>query len=263
MPSMIIASDLDGTLIIHDPNIEFNPSDTVSQALFPVIDALQKKDILFCAATGRNYSAIEEHFGKYANIIASLSENGAYVHCKGELLDIIDIPYETAEAITRSVREIPDCLVRINTTEKIYYLVETEEQADLMRSWEYPNALTAFSFNEIKGKITQISAVSLGPVEPVADILIPTWVDKIGVMIAGKHWLDFTNAGKGKGLEVLCKHLGVPLNNTVAFGDNYNDMDMLRIAGTPYIMDTAPADLLAQVPNHTSDALKSIELYCK
>ncbi len=263
MPSMIIASDLDGTLILHDPNIEFNPADTVSPDLFPIIDSLQQNDILFCAATGRNYSAIDEHFGKYVLKIASLSENGAYVHCKGNLLDIIDIPYNMAKSIADSVREIPDCFVRINTTEEIYYLVDTEEHADLMRTWEYPNAVTAFSFDLIKGRITQISAVSLGPIEPVAEILVPVWKDKIGVMIAGKHWLDFTNAGKGKGLEVLCKHLGVPLKNTVAFGDNYNDMDMLKIAGVPYIMDTAPEDLLAQIPNHTSDALRSIEQYLR
>lgn len=263
MPSMIIASDLDGTLILHDPNIAFNPNDTVSPDLFPVIDALEQKDILFCAATGRNYSAIDEHFGKYAAKIASLSENGAYVHCKGVLLDIIDIPYKTAESIVASVRKIPDCFIRINTTEDIYYLVDTEEQADLMRTWEYPNAISAFSFEKIEGKITQISAVSLGPIEPVAEMLIPAWKNKIGVMIAGKHWLDFTNAGKGKGLEVLCRHLAVPLINTIAFGDNYNDMDMLKIAGTPYIMDTAPEELLMQIHNHTSDALKSIERYCK
>ena len=64
MPSMIIASDLDGTLILHDPNIEFNPADTVSPDLFPIIDSLQQNDILFCAATGRNYSAIDEYFRK-------------------------------------------------------------------------------------------------------------------------------------------------------------------------------------------------------
>ena len=262
MPRSIIASDLDGTLILHGNAETTNPEDTVPPELFPVIDALSEKDILFCVATGRNYSSASEHFAQYADKIAYLCENGAVIYCKGLLLDTISIPYEISKYITLSIRNIPDCYARINTTDNIYYCVETEEQAALMRSWEYPEALTALSFDDVKGDITQISAISLGPVEPVAEILLPLWRGKVGVTVAGEHWLDFTNAGKGKGLQVLCNHLNVPLSDTVALGDNYNDMDMLETAGTAYIMDSAPEDLLDRIGLHTSDALKTIKQYC-
>ena len=37
----------------------------------------------------------------------------------------------------------------------------------------------------------------------------------------------------------------------MAFGDNYNDVSMLDIAGTPYIMDATAALLRKKHPNHT------------
>lgn len=262
MPKLIIASDLDGTLILHSRTDTTNPEDTVSSDLFPVLDALSEKNILFCAATGRNYSSAAEHFGEYADKIAFLCENGAVLYYKGILLDTIDIPRDLSQNIVFSIASIPDCFARINTTENVYYYVENEAQADLMRSWEYPDAVTALTFDAVKGDITQISAISLGPAEPSANVLIPLWRDKVGVMIAGEHWVDFTNAGKGKGLQLLCRHLNIPLSAAVAIGDNYNDEDMLKAAGTAYIMDTAPKDLLDRISKHTSDALQTIKQYC-
>ena len=37
----------------------------------------------------------------------------------------------------------------------------------------------------------------------------------------------------------------------MAFGDNYNDVSMLDIVGTPYIMDGSAAPLREKYPQHT------------
>lgn len=258
MPPKLIASDLDGTLILHDPNNAFNPLDTLPSEFFPLLDEMIEKGILFCAATGRSYSSVIEHFGEYASKICCTCENGAYIYSNGDLLEVISIPRELGRKICKSITPFEDCFIRINTTKHRYYLVHTEDQADLMRKWEYPDALTAFSFDVVEGDITQITAVSLGPIEPLAAELIPMWKDTVGVMIAGEHWLDFTCAGKGVGHKTLCYHLGIPLVDTVAIGDNFNDAEMLEVAGTPFIMDTASSDLLERFPNHSESALQTI-----
>jgi HAD superfamily hydrolase (TIGR01484 family) len=36
---------------------------------------------------------------------------------------------------------------------------------------------------------------------------------------------------KGKGLGILCRHLGIPMEQTIAVGDSYNDLSVLRAAG--------------------------------
>ena len=48
---------------------------------------------------------------------------------------------------------------------------------------------------------------------------------------------------KSSGIRAIAKHLGIPLERTVSFGDSNNDVDMLRCTGTSVIMHTSPAEL--------------------
>lgn len=69
--------------------------------------------------------------------------------------------------------------------------------------------------------------------------------------VAGPYWIDTTTANKGVGVESLCRVLGFAHDEVMAFGDNYNDVAMLDLVGTPYIMDGAAAPLRARYPLHT------------
>ena len=66
--------------------------------------------------------------------------------------------------------------------------------------------------------------------------------------MAGPYWIDTTTANKGVGVESLCRVLGFAHDEVMAFGDNYNDVAMLDLVGTPYIMDGAAAPLRARYP---------------
>ena len=50
---------------------------------------------------------------------------------------------------------------------------------------------------------------------------------------------------KGSALEWLCRELGVPVADAVAFGDNMNDISMLQAAGTGVAMANAEAAVRA------------------
>ena len=52
---------------------------------------------------------------------------------------------------------------------------------------------------------------------------------------------------------MLCAHFGIPLENTYAFGDSYNDAPMLRAAAHPYLMNIAPTDLKAEFATQIDD----------
>ena len=58
---------------------------------------------------------------------------------------------------------------------------------------------------------------------------------------------------KGSAVRTLCELKNIPISETVAFGDNYNDLDMLNTVGLPFLMGNAPEDLKKLVPNVTSD----------
>ena len=45
--------------------------------------------------------------------------------------------------------------------------------------------------------------------------------------------------------------MNIPLEHTIAFGDNYNDIDMLETVAMPVLMGNAPEALKKAFPNIT------------
>ena len=91
-------------------------------------------------------------------------------------------------------------------------------------------------------------------------LLAPKWGKEFHCAVAGEKWLDFTLADKGTGLQNLCAALHIAPGEAAAFGDNFNDLPMLRLAGFPYIMDNAAPALRAQFSRHcrrVEDILRS------
>ena len=51
--------------------------------------------------------------------------------------------------------------------------------------------------------------------------------------LEGWFWLEINSieAGKANGVKILATKLGIDLKDMIVFGDNYNDMEMLQVAG--------------------------------
>ena len=65
--------------------------------------------------------------------------------------------------------------------------------------------------------------------------------------------LNLASANKGAALEALCRHLGVAMEETVAFGDGTNDLTMLRAAGLGVAMANAAPEVKAAADRVTDD----------
>lgn len=60
-------------------------------------------------------------------------------------------------------------------------------------------------------------------------------------------------ASKSGAVHFLCREHGVPIEATVSFGDNFNDVDMLLATGTCFAMGNAPEAVKKQVKQITLD----------
>ena len=60
-------------------------------------------------------------------------------------------------------------------------------------------------------------------------------------------------AGKARAALYLCKHLGIPVQRAVAFGDHENDLDLLLQAGLGVAMGNAPREIREAVRHVTAD----------
>ena len=63
-----------------------------------------------------------------------------------------------------------------------------------------------------------------------------SWGDKLSINMSGAKWIDITrkDASKGDAIAWLQEYLGVTPEETMAFGDNFNDITMLENAGESY-----------------------------
>lgn len=52
-----------------------------------------------------------------------------------------------------------------------------------------------------------------------------------------------SNISKGNALKILAEKMGIDLNNVIAFGDNYNDAEMLKCVGMPIAVENAVEDI--------------------
>lgn len=58
---------------------------------------------------------------------------------------------------------------------------------------------------------------------------------------------------KGYGLDMLCRHLHIPIEQTIAVGDSYNDEAILRCAGLSVAMGNAAPEIRALCDAATAD----------
>ena len=79
-------------------------------------------------------------------------------------------------------------------------------------------------------------------------------IKKVKMFTSGAYLFEAVseNAGKGNGLIDVCRRLGVPVSQSVAFGDELNDVDMIQVAGLGVAMGNARAEAKAAADTVTS-----------
>lgn len=92
--------------------------------------------------------------------------------------------------------------------------------------------------------------------------------DRLNVQVSGPIWMDVMGAGvsKGSALRALGKHLGISADDTMAFGDFYNDADMLQYAGWSFAMENGNPDIKRMTrflarSNNENGVLRAIRQY--
>lgn len=67
----------------------------------------------------------------------------------------------------------------------------------------------------------------------------PVWGERFSVAVAGADWVDIMNPGihKGAALLRLGERLGVPPEGMMAFGDTFNDAEMLKAAKYGFLVE--------------------------
>lgn len=85
-------------------------------------------------------------------------------------------------------------------------------------------------------EIQKLALYRKAGIAAIGDAVEARWKDTFRVFQAGECWIDFVDpaADKGNALKELQNILGIKKEETMVFGDNFNDIGMFQQAGASY-----------------------------
>ena len=224
----LVASDLDGTLLL-------NGAQTLPEELFPLIRKLKEKGILFVAASGRQYPNMRRLFEPVKDDMGFICENGAMAVRNEKILYQDCFESGLAREIAEAIYKTGDAEFSCATRDFYYIMPKTRHFLKLMTEVVKTESKVIESFDEITEPCMKLAVYEK---DGVQEDTIRYWREQFGrrctVVTSGFAWVDFIPFGtnKARGLEEYRKMLGIRPEECMAFGDEYNDIEMLK--ATPY-----------------------------
>lgn len=221
----LIVSDIDGTLV-PDGGHEMNPE------VFDVIRKLKEKGVQFAAASGRQWASIESIFGPIKERVFYLSDNGAYVGCHGRNLFLNTIDRQTVMDMVDAVRNIEGLDLMLSGPDVVYLETKNQEFVDWLINGYHFRVRQVEDLKQVDSEFIKISVYRKTEVESYTKSLREQFEDRLKITIAGDMWMDCMKPGinKGQAVKLLQDSLGISPKETIAFGDQLNDVEMLKQA---------------------------------
>ena len=232
----LIATDIDGTLV-KESTPEIYPE------ILPIIREWTDRGGYFCVASGRQYYSIRHMFEKVSDRIIYLAENGAHVRYGEQDILVQKMRRSHVEELMIQLRGYYDeCDVVVSSTKGSLVESRNEEFIKLIAEGYHNKYRVVDDVLAVQEEIIKIAIRHEGSIRDLGEnVLIPQWQDKLKACMAGEDWVDFMDASvdKGKALKVIQEYLGVTPAETMAFGDNDNDIGLLTAAGESYAVQNA------------------------
>lgn len=239
----LIASDLDGT-IVPEGTKEINPE------FYDVVRKLHDKGIIFVAASGRDIGTMRTVITPVSDIIYSISNNGGRITTyENEDIVIYFLDFSLVKNVILDTRKDENVIFVSVSTDSGTYSDSRDEE---VLRWLYEGyGLDVINVEDMIEKpldVIKISVLTKGNAADVVDAYEKKYGDLCHVTVAGERWIDFTHsmADKGIAFKNFIELFGIKPEETWAFGDNINDITMLKAAGTGFAAPGARDEVKAE-----------------
>lgn len=232
-----IAADMDGTLLNNQKQL---PKD-----FYQVFAALEQRGVLFAAASGRQYHSLKDTFAPVQEQMVFIAENGTLVMHKGKELYSSTIPKNEIHKIIQSVRQVENSHIVLCGKNSAY--VETQnEQAIAEISNYYHKRQYVEDLLTVDDEFIKIAILNFdGTESKVYPVVAPLYGDSHQVVVSASIWLDFMHkeASKGAAIKHLQQIFDFTFEQSMSFGDYFNDIEMLKETYHSYAMENAHQEI--------------------
>lgn len=236
----LIVTDVDGTLV---PEGTRHPSEETMQTIEELIDS----GIVFAFASGRAYESIRRTFPQFIDKAIYIPNNGACVKKNDETIKMNRLDDELVKEIITYIRNVPTRDFMVTTDECSYTESTNKEFIDwLVDGYGYNLKYCRDIINDMHEPVMKI-AMLLNDVDALtaSNEAKKHFGDRVAIMGAGDHWVDFigSDVDKGNAVNELQGRLGISPDETMTFGDNLNDIGLILSASYGYAVAGARDEL--------------------
>lgn len=214
----LIASDLDGTLLL-------NKEKNIHRLTELAIEKILNKDIVFCVASGRNYSELKRLLSAFSDRIYFIANDGALIVHKGKSIYETPIKKEHMKLFSKE-----DNIVAHGKYVS-YVKSKSERFIRQVKEQYFGHILATDSITDINEPIYKITLYDTTNQE--FDL------DRVYYKNSMYEYAE-KGINKGKALSHLLEILKLSEKDAVAIGDNINDIEMLKSVGKSYVISNAP-----------------------
>jgi Cof subfamily protein (haloacid dehalogenase superfamily) len=236
----LVVSDMDGTLL--------NSKGEVSPLFFELFKKLQLQNILFCAASGRQYNSIVDKLSAIKDDIYVIAENGGIAKKGAEVLLLKALETKKVIKVIPVLRNIKDINIVLCSQDTAYIESKDTKFIELFQEY-YQSFKIVDDLVEVAKKIP-ILKIAVYHFSSSEDFIYPEieyLKEDYLLKISGQNWLDISDeqANKGNALRTVQKLLNISKEETMVFGDYHNDIEMLQAASFSFAMRNAHTDIKA------------------
>ena len=239
----VIFSDLDATLLNDDKSISKKNLDAIAYA--------KSKGVKFLLCTGR-LPYCYTMFKNTLDLSSAISTNGAIIFDEGKIINDQYLTNDIANAIIKYA--VDNGLYQRIFTEDFLYLLNNQKTGGEISPYIDSGPI---SIEDALTLTNRKKVYKLAFVHPSHDLLLKVKKDledmnlDIEIVFSTSTFLEINLNGqnKGYGVKQYCKLCNIDIKDTIAVGDNENDISMLEVAG------------LACCPSNSIDEVKKIADY--
>ncbi len=230
MEIKMIVTDLDNTLLRRDK--------TISNYTERVFDHLQERGVLVAFATSRSAQA-SARFRQIIRPDVNITSGGAIATMGGQQLFRAAIDIGTASAIIHELKKSEGIFQITADTEEHYF-----DSKPIDKSWlgwvDYSNSITTDFTEQLP--VPDVFKITPKAANKDAVSEIVSKFESVDVLnFTGEDWYQIKSRKASKMLAIMavCKQLHIQPAQVVAFGDDYNDIEMLSECGIGIAVDNA------------------------
>lgn len=229
----LIACDMDGTLL--------NGEGKLDREFYEVFGKLMDLDIKFTVASGRQYFQLLKNFENVEDNIIYIAENGTMVRYMDRELYSCALDPKDVKGILDVGRNIEGICIVLCGKNSAYICTHNVRMVEECKKY-YNHLEIVEDLSSVEDDILKIAILDFDNLENSYNHLKQKIKDNLQVILSGKVWIDIyrKEVNKGVALRLIQEKFNIKREETMAFGDYFNDVELLNEAYYSYAMANAP-----------------------